>query len=219
MTQIPEVYADLVANIEAGEVSAGVSAARQLVAGGIPLKDIFSEAATPCLRDIGERFSRLELYLPDMMRAADVVKAIHANLKDMLKGDDSLPQLGRIVIGTVYGDIHDLGKNIVASMLEVNGFEVHDIGVDAEAYTFIERARAVEADIIAISSLLSTSLPYVADVIDMVRENETDAARFKIMIGGGPVTAAYAAEVGAHAYGEDAGDAVRAARRLVGAEA
>lgn len=210
-----EPYAILFQAIESGDAAAGIAETRRLLDQGIPLKDIFVEAVTPCLRDIGERFSRLELYLPDMMRSAEVVKAIHTNLKDSLQAEDGLEVSGRVVIGTVYGDIHDLGKNIVASMLEVNGFEVHDLGVDVEAHTFLERARAVEANIIAVSSLLSTSLPYVADVIEMIQASPADADRFKIMIGGGPVTADYASGIGAHAYGEDAADAVRQAFALV----
>jgi methanogenic corrinoid protein MtbC1 len=149
------------------------------------------------------------------MRAAEVVKAIHGALENSLQDGAPLEKAGRIIIGTVYGDIHDIGKNIVASMLEVNGFEVHDIGVSVEAFEFIERARAVNADIIALSSLMSTSLPYVVDTIKMVSENAADAGRFRIMIGGGPVTAEYAAKVGADAYGEDAADAVRQALALM----
>ena len=212
---VPEMYAPLFQAIESGDAEAGIAETQRLLDRGIPLKDIFVDAVTPCLRDIGERFSRLELYLPDMMRSAEVVKAIHSNLKDTLQAENDLDVSGKVVIGTVYGDIHDLGKNIVASMLEVNGFEVHDLGVDVEAHAFLERARAVDANIIAVSSLLSTSLPYVADVIEMVQASPADADRFKIMIGGGPVTADYASQIGANAYGEDAADAVRQAFALV----
>ncbi len=208
-------YAKLVEAIQIGDVEAGVAEAQHLISTGVNLKDIFVEAITPCLKDIGDRFSRLELFLPDMMRAAEVVKAIHAALADTLKDGATLEKAGRIVIGTVYGDIHDIGKNIVATMLEVNGFEVFDIGVNVEAFEFIERARAANADIIALSSLMSTSLPYVSDTVSMIRENPADAARFKVLIGGGPVTAEYAAQVGADAYGEDAADAVRQALALM----
>jgi methanogenic corrinoid protein MtbC1 len=213
---IPEAYTTLVERIQSGDAGGGVAEARRLVEAGHSLKDIFIDAVTPCLKDVGDRFSRLELFLPDMMRAAEVVKTIHTALEGELTGEGGLEQTGRVVIGTVYGDIHDLGKNIVASMLEVNGFEVHDLGVNVESFVFLERARAVNADIIAISSLMSTSLPYAADVIKLVRASEPDAARFKIMIGGGPVTADYAARIGADAYGEDAADAVRQAQALLG---
>ena len=212
---VPIPYAKLAEAIQVGDVEAGVAEAQHLISTGVSLRDIFVEAITPCLKDIGDRFSRLELFLPDMMRAAEVVKAIHATLADTLRDGAVLVNAGRIVIGTVYGDIHDIGKNIVATMLEVNGFEVLDIGVNVEAFEFIERARAANADIIALSSLMSTSLPYVSDTVSMIRENPADAARFKILIGGGPVTAEYAAQVGADAYGEDAADAVRQALALM----
>lgn len=208
-------YAALTEAIETGDIEAGVAEAQRLVAAGASLRELYLEAITPLLRDIGERFSRLELYLPDMVRAADVVKALHDALESTLSGEAALQNAGRIVIGTIYGDIHDLGKNIVVSMLEVNGFEIHDLGVNVEAYQFLQKARELNADIIAISSLLTTSLPYVADAVKMVKASPSDAQKFKILIGGGPVTADFAAQIGADAYGEDAAEAVRQAHLLM----
>ncbi len=213
--EIHPKYLALTDAIEAGDVDAGVAEAQRLVQDGVSLRDIYLEAITPHLRDIGERFSRLELYLPDMMRAADVVKAIHTTLGGHLSGEGAVENAGTIVIGTIYGDIHDLGKNIVASMLEVNGFQMHDLGINVDTFDFLKKAREVNADIIAISSLLSTSLPYVSDVIQMIKANPADAQKFKILIGGGPVTAEYAAQVGADGFGRDAADAVRQAQALM----
>ncbi|MFC2029606.1 B12-binding domain-containing protein [Chloroflexota bacterium] len=213
--QIPEHYANLTQIIESGDVEAGVAEAERLYEAGYGVHDIFQNAIVPCLEDIGQRFSRLELYLPDMIRAADVVKAIHNSLQRHLASDDSIGVAGKVVIGTAYGDIHDLGKNIVVSMLEVNGFEVHDLGINVSMQEFIKRAREVDADIIAISSLLSTSIPHMADVIERVKANEADRERFKILVGGGPVTPETAVTVGADGYGEDAFDAVAQARKLL----
>ena len=194
--EIHPKYLALTDAIEAGDVDAGVAEAQRLVQDGVSLRDIYLEAITPHLRDIGERFSRLELYLPDMMRAADVVKAIHTTLGGHLSGEGAVENAGTIVIGTIYGDIHDLGINV-------------------DTFDFLKKAREVNADIIAISSLLSTSLPYVSDVIQMIKANPADAQKFKILIGGGPVTAEYAAQVGADGFGRDAADAVRQAQALM----
>lgn len=212
--EIIDRYQPLAAAIENGDPEAGVAEARRLVAGGIGLREIYLQAVTPVLKDIGDRFSRLELYLPDMIRAAEVVKAIHSDLESTLVEEGGLESAGRIVIGTIYGDIHDLGKNIVISMLEVNGFEVHDLGVNVEAFEFLKKAREVGADIVAVSSLLTTSLPYVEDVVKMIRSGQPDPT-FRILIGGGPVTAEFAERIGADGYGEDAADAVRQAARLM----
>lgn len=212
--EIIDRYQPLAAAIENGDPEAGVAEARRLVAGGVGLREIYLQAITPVLKDIGDRFSRLELYLPDMIRAAEVVKAIHSELETTLVEEGGLESAGRIVIGTIYGDIHDLGKNIVISMLEVNGFEVHDLGVNVETFEFLKKAREVGADIVAVSSLLTTSLPYVEDVVKMIRSGRPDPA-FRILIGGGPVTAEFAERIGADGYGEDAADAVRQAARLM----
>ena len=215
---IPEHYKHLAEIIEQGDTEAGVREATRLYESGYGVMDIFQHAIVPCLEDIGRRFSCLELFLPDMLRAAEVVKAIHGSLDQYLQSDETVGPIGKIVIGTAYGDIHDLGKNIVASMLEVNGFKVYDLGIDVSVQEFIKRAREVDADIIAISSLLSTSIPHMADVIEYVKSNEADRRRFKILIGGGPVTPETARETGADAYGETAMDAVVQARKLLEAK-
>lgn len=215
MSSIPSPYRQLAIEIREGRKQAGIEETQSLIEAGEDLVVIFERGIVPCLEDIGERFSRLELYLPDMMRAAEVVKAIHTEFSDTLQAAGDLHSRGRIVIGTAYGDIHDLGKNIVTSMLEVNGFEVHDIGVDVDPIEFITQGRQFDAHIIAVSSLLSTSMPYVEDVVQTVRANPDDQARFKVLIGGGPVSQDFAREIHADAYGDDAADAVQQAKALM----
>ena len=216
--RVAQDFQPLVQAIEQGRVDEGVAEAERLNAAGYKMVTIFQDAIVPCLRDIGDRFSRLELFLPEMMRAAEVVKAIHKSLDSRMEGPADGTRAGKVVIGTVYGDVHDIGKNIVASMLEVNGFEVHDLGVSVEAQEFLRRAGEVGANIIALSSLLTTSIPYMADTIELVRamqSSRADRPRFKILVGGGPVTAEIAQKIGADAYGEDAVDAVRQAKALL----
>jgi len=210
-------YQNLSQAIMEGDQDAGLREARTLVESGLEVGKIFDQGIVPTLTEVGHRFERLEIFLPEMMFAAEVVKAIHQELAGSLEDHTPLQSPGIIVIGTAFGDIHDLGKNIVATMLEVNGFTVHDLGVNVEPMDFLRKARDVDADIIAISSLLMTSIPYMADVIEIVKSNASDRERYKTLIGGGPVTPEVAQEVGADAYGDNAADAVQQARRLIGA--
>ena len=201
--------------IEAGDAEAGVKEVNKLLAEGQNALDIVEQALVPILKDVGDRFSRMELFLPELIRAAEVVKAVQPILQEKLKTGEGGTR-GRIVLGTVYGDVHDIGKNIVAAMLEANGFEVHDIGVDVSSVDFVNRARDLDADIVAISSLMTTSIPYVKDVVDLIRGNPAYAGKFKILIGGGPVTQETADELGVDGYGDDAAAAVRQAQALIG---
>jgi methanogenic corrinoid protein MtbC1 len=150
-----------------------------------------------------------------MILAADVVKAIYKEIEGTIQSTEVLDRAGKVVIGTAYGDMHDLGKDIVLSMLEVNGFEVYDLGIDVPAQVFIKKAREVDADIVAISCLLTTSIPYMADTVELIKGSDVDRMRFKVLVGGGPVTSNTANEIGADAYGEDAADAVVQARKLL----
>jgi methanogenic corrinoid protein MtbC1 len=159
----------------------------------------------------------LEIFLPEMISAAGVVKAIQAALKPYLEADQVSTSKGKLVIATVSGDLHDIGKNIVKAMLEVNGFEIHDLGVDVSAQAILKNAKDVDADIIALSALMIPSLPFVKDVIDFVEANEETRARFKVIAGGGPVSQEWADQAGADGYGDNAIDAVELVRELLSA--
>ncbi|MFQ5516328.1 MAG: B12-binding domain-containing protein [Acidimicrobiia bacterium] len=203
--------------IRTGDDVEAAALAQQAVDAGVSPEEIFDSCVVPVLKDIGEQFGRLEIFLPEMIVAADAAKAVFGVLEPVLEAQQAGSMaLGRIVIGTAAGDVHDIGKNMVAVMLEVNGFEVIDLGTDVSPRDFLKTARSEEADIIAISSLLTTSLPYMKDVLavlDATGRNE----QFSVMLGGGPVTADWAHEVGADGYGKDAAEAVDAARGIVGA--
>ncbi len=207
-------YADLEQAIFAGDSEAGKAAGRKLAEAGISPVEIFSQCIEPVLTVVGDRFSRLEIFLPEMIHSAEVVKAVQELLKPYLQGDNSLAARGRVVIGTVSGDLHDIGKNIVKAMLEVNGFEVKDLGVDVNPAAAVRAAVEFDADILAFSALMLPSLPYVRDAIAMVKENENYRARFKVIVGGGPVSLAWSEEAGADGYGDDAVEAVQVATKL-----
>jgi methanogenic corrinoid protein MtbC1 len=213
-------YAELERAIRSGDIPAGVAEAERLAQSGESPLAIFRDCIQPCLKDVGDRFSRLEIFLPEMMESADVVKAIQDALKPYLQGDEAeQTRQGKIVIGTIQGDLHDIGKNIVRAMLEVNGFEVRDLGVNVSPGDMVRAAREFEADIIAISALMLPSLPYVRDAVEMVKQGAAYRGRFKVMVGGGPVSQDWANKAGADGYGDDAMDAVREAVRLMSAGA
>jgi 5-methyltetrahydrofolate--homocysteine methyltransferase len=184
------------------------------VNGGKKVPQIFIECIEPTLVDVGDRFSRLDIFLPELMNSASTVKAIQEALLPYLAGDQTQAKKGRIVICTVSGDLHDIGKNIVRTMLEVNGFELRDLGVDVSAANVIKAAVEFNADIIALSALMLPSLPSMKDVIDILHENPKYQDRFKVMVGGGPVSTEWAEKAGADAYGDNAVEAVKVAHAL-----
>jgi trimethylamine corrinoid protein len=210
-------YTQLESAIRLGDVEAGRAEAARLAESGLSPLSIFRECIEPCLKNIGDQFSRLEIFLPEMMEAAEVVKAVQETLQPYLKaGEVAQTRKGRIVLCTIQGDLHDIGKNIVKAMLEVNGFEVKDLGVNINPAEAIRAAKDYGADIIAISALMLPSLPYVRDAIEMVKENEANRRRFKVMVGGGPVSRDWAKKVDADGYGDDAIEAVKQATSLIG---
>lgn len=208
-------FRDLAHLIEAGDEDAGVKTAIRLAEGGVSPLSIYVDCIQPTLNQLGDRFSRMEIFLPELMVAANVVKAIQDAFLPFLKQGQSSESKGKVVIGTAYGDIHEIGKDIVKTMLEVNGFKVEDLGSDVEPDQFINTAIRIEADIIAVSALMSPSLPYVRDTIDRVKDNSEISSKFKIMVGGGPVNQEWANRARADGYAEDAAGAVDLALSLV----
>ena len=162
---------------------------------------------------VGEKFDSGEYYLPHLVMAGDLMEAVSAILEKNISAEQ-IEQKKVIVIGTVQADMHSVGKNIVSTMLKAGGFEVHDMGVDVPSMSIIQKAKEVRADIIALSSLLTTTMPYQREVIeDLASMGIRD--QFKVMVGGGPVTKAYAEEIGADGYGKDAIEALEEAKKLL----
>ena len=202
--------------IREGDEDAAVGAARAALEAGTAPADIFTDCIAPVLQDVGDKFSRLEIFLPEMVLSADAAKAVIAVLDPVLKEAQlDSPIAGKVVICTVAGDIHDIGKNMVATMLEISGFEVIDLGTDVAVADLIRTAREHDVDIIAMSSLLTTSLPYMKDTLDILA-GSGERERFKVIVGGGPLTPDWADSVGADGYGADSSQAVALARSLVG---
>lgn len=193
-----------------------ISAVRKNLEKGVNALDIVN-ALTVVLREVGDKFQAGDLFLAELVAIAENVKtAISETLEPELKKiGGERKSLGKVVIGTVHGDIHDIGKNIVASMLFAAGFEVHDLGKDVPVEEFIKKVKEVNANIIAMSALLSTTLPVQREVIEML-DKEGLKEKVKVMVGGAPVTKEWAEEIGADGYGEDAIEAVKVAKTLAG---
>lgn len=187
----------------------------KLLEAGYKAYDIIKSCMIPAMKVVGDRFARLEIFLPEVMMAADAFQASMKHLEPRILEEERRKLIkGKIVIGTIQGDIHDLGKNIVALMLKANGFDVYDLGRDVPVDEFIKKAKEVEADVIGVSALLSTSLPYIKDLIRLLKElNLRD--RFKVVVGGGAVTKEWAQEVGADGFAENAEEAVEILSELL----
>lgn len=206
------IYSNLEKAIVDGQIELGVTETLKLVESGKQPIEIFTECIDPVLAMIGDKFSRLEIFLPELINTAEVVKAIQVALKPFIEADQTTLTKGKIVIATVSGDLHDIGKNLVKAMLEVNGFQVKDLGVDVSLQTTINSAKEFNADIIALSALMLPSLPSMKDVIDFVNASDELRKRFKIIVGGGSVKEEWADKAGADGYGENAIDAVQIVR-------
>jgi len=165
--------------------------------------------------EVGDKFSEGEVYLPELLMAAEAWEEAMKILKPKLAATGaSLKKRGTVVIGTVQTDIHEIGKNILANLLTTAGFEVHDIGCDASATKFLTKAQEVQADIIAASAIMSTTVPYQKDIIDLLESKGLRDA-YLVMVGGGVVTQEWADKIGADGYGDLASDAVDVAKRLI----
>ena len=180
---------------------------------GVAAKDLLSRGLIAGMDVVGERMEKEEMFIPEVLMAAKAMSAAVDVLKPlMVEGD--LGAKGRVVIGTVKGDLHDIGKNLVAMMLESTGLEVYNLGVDVAPDKFVNEIKAKNANILALSALLTTTMPMMKETIAAIAKAEI-REKVKIMVGGAPVTQSYAAEIGADGYAPDAGSAARLAKSLL----
>lgn len=214
ITMSEYIFNELAEAVISGDEERAKSAARKAIEMGIdPLKAI-NEGLMKGMRQVSEDFNNLKIYLPEVMLAAEALKAALSILEPKVLEKKLTQEKKKVVIGTIQGDIHDIGKNIVALLLKANGFEVYDLGRDVPVDEFIKKAEEVNADIIAASTLLSTSMPYMEDLIKMLNERKL-RDKYIVMVGGGPVTREWAKSIGADGYGEDGEEAVRVAKELI----
>jgi methanogenic corrinoid protein MtbC1 len=188
-------------------------AARKIIAGGIDPRKAINYSIKEAADTIGQKFDCGDLFLAHLVMVGDLMDEVSAILEKNIPSDQ-LVKKRVIVIATVQGDVHSVGKNLVAVVLRAGGFEVHDLGVDVASSLIIQRAREVKADMIALSSLLTTTMPYQKEVIDDLASMGL-RSQFRVMIGGGPVTREYAVKIGADGYGKDAFEAAEEAKKLL----
>ncbi len=197
-----------------GDPDATVAGTKQALAAGIEPLRIINEGLVPGMRTVGDRYSSGEYFLPNLIVSAAGMKQAMALLEPELKARrEAVPSAGIVVIGTVRGDIHEIGKSLVATMLSANGFEVHDLGVDVSAERFVETVKQTGATLVGLSALLTTTMMGQKKVIE-----ELDRAGLrggvKVLVGGAPVSQAFAESIGADGYAQDAVAAVELATRL-----
>jgi len=212
-----ELFSAMRQSIVDGEAEQAAALARQAMAQGINPLEAIDQGFVPGVLYVGEQFGGGEMFLPDLVLAGEALKAAVAALEpDMQKRGVQRQTLGKVVLGTVKGDIHEIGKTLVGAMLTVHGFAVYDLGVDVPFAQFAATAKEVAADIVGVSALLTTTMAGQRAVIKALEEANL-RPQVKVMVGGAPVTRRWAEEIGADGYGEDAIAAVAVARRLVGA--
>jgi len=195
-----------------GRAKLAVAAATQGLEQGIPAEVLLQDGLIAAMREVGRLFEENEIYVPEMLVAARAMNATVAVLKPRLI-ERAVQSSGTVAIGTVQGDLHDIGKNLVAMMLEGSGFEVVDLGTDVPPERFVEAIRA-GADVVAMSALLTTTMTSMQDVVEAI----TAAGlrdQVRIIVGGAPITAKYAAQIRADGYAPDASKAVRKVRELL----
>lgn len=189
--------------------------AHQALTAGIAPIDAINNGYVPGMHDVGEQFARGQMFLPDMMASAEAMRAAMAVLDPELKKlGTERPRAGVVVLGTTKGDIHEIGKILVGTMLTAHGFQVHDLGVDVAGEKFAAKVREVKADIVGVSALLTTTMRNQKTVVEAL-EKEGLRSRVKVMVGGAPVTRRWAEEIGADGYAKDAMSAVALAQELM----
>jgi len=211
-----ELFKAMAQSVIDGDPDLAAELAQKAIEQGIDPLDAINKGFVPGVDYVGEQYGKGEMFLPDLVLAGEAMKAAVAVLEpEIARRGGQRQTLGTVVIGTVEGDIHDIGKTLVATMLSVGGFKVHDLGVDVSVGKFVEVARAVNADIVAMSALLTTTMVRQQDVIEAL-EDAGLRSRLKVMVGGAPVTRSWAEEIGADGYSEDAIGAVAVAKQLLG---
>lgn len=210
MADFEKLQEELTGHLLGADPEAGKIWTEEVLKGDIGVTEFFNMVFTPAMAAVGDKFGRMEIFLPELMDAADRAQTISDEVvQPMLAASGSDQELirGKIVMASVKGDLHDIGKNMVVLMLRVNGFEVFDMGVDVAPRDILDKAKEVEADIIGLSSLMTTSMPYMKECVEL-RDGFGLKGDFAVIVGGAPITAEYTAEIGADTFGKNAVEAV-----------
>lgn len=217
MPNLEDLRSELVELLLGSDAQAAVAWAREALAEGTSPVDFFNQVFTPAMSSVGDRFGRLEIFLPELMDAAERARAVSDQVLQPAmaeRADEVALTRGKVVICSVQGDLHDIGKNMVALMLQVNGFEVIDLGINVPSREALNRARELNADILGLSSLMTTSMPYMKECVEL-RDGFGLKDDISVIVGGAPITPEYSAQIGADAFGRDAIEGVQACIKLM----
>jgi 5-methyltetrahydrofolate--homocysteine methyltransferase len=206
-------HAELYDAILTGNAKKAAEITKTALAASVNPSDLVQKYMIPAMDEVGRRFECNEYFVPELLIAARAMKSALELITPHLVAAGAEP-MGRVVIGTVQGDLHDIGKNLVASMLEGGGFQVIDLGVDVPAEKFVEAAKEKDGTILALSALLTTTMTMMKTVIDAL-DKAGIRSKVKVMVGGAPITQQYANEIGADGFSDNASAAVAVARKLV----
>jgi len=197
-----------------GDAATARQAGEQALAAGIAPLQLVQEYMMPAMAEVGRRFECNEYYMPELLLSARAMKAAFELIRPLLAASGTEP-VGRVALGTVRGDLHDIGKNLVGAMLEGGGFEVFDLGVNVSPEQFVAAVKEKKANIVAMSALLTTTMPAMKTIMDALKQAEV-RDKVKVLIGGAPVTQKYADEIGADGYSEGADGVVAMTHRVLG---
>jgi len=209
-----DFFEECAASIVKYEKGKAQELAERAIDQGMDLFEVIDKGFRVGIADIGDRFGTGEIFLPELMLAAETMKLATDILTAAMPKDKAATK-GTVVMGTAPKDIHDIGKTLVVSFLQANGFEVHDLGIDVKTGNFIEKAKELNADIIGMSAMITTTMPSMHKLIEELQEADM-RDKVKVMVGGAPVTQGFAETIGADAYGADAADAANKANELMG---
>ncbi len=209
-----EKYVELQESIISGKKDKVGELTQRFLDDGRPAKEILDEGLIPGMAVVGRKFQEGEYFIPEMLLSARALNVGLDLLKPLLEASDVKP-VAKVLVGTVKGDIHDIGKNLVSIMLRGGGFEVIDAGVDVSPDTFVQMAKESSVDIVGLSALLTTTMPSMQETVEAFK-SDGSRDKIKIMIGGAPVTTEYAEKIGADGYAQNASLAIEMARNLAG---
>jgi len=209
-----DIYEDLSKSLITGNLTGIKRLTQQALDQGLKAKDVLEKGLLPGMDVVGQRFKTGEMFMPEVIYSAKTMHAAMEVLKPLLMGDDA-EGTGVLVIGTVEGDLHDIGKNLVAMMMEGAGFTVIDLGTNVKSQTFVDAVKQHKPNLVGLSALLTTTMPKMKETIDSLKEAGL-RDRVKVIIGGAPVTAEFMSRIGADGYGINAGAAVENAKTLLG---
>jgi 5-methyltetrahydrofolate--homocysteine methyltransferase len=213
---MPAVLDDIKQAVIDGNANASKDLTNKALSGGASALDIFQEALIPAMDEVGRRMQAEEYYIPEVLLSARAMRASSDVLKPLVMNNPDMKRAGKVVIGTVRGDLHDIGKNLVAMMLEGASFEINDLGINVTPEAFVAKIKEINPDLIALSAMLTTTMMGMKETIEAMKAAGVRSS-VKVIVGGAPVNQRFADEIGADGYAADAATATNLAKKLVGA--